>query len=117
VKRSSRYLYNSAGDYRLNRKGYLEIDFIRVTNAKTWGIWGAQNFERQLPQALNDAKSIHFNLNGIDNVWSALSEGARGLGSSRVTSYELWQIYSNPKFMEKTTFYLDGKVVSNPFTR
>src|ERR1700712_4207519 len=38
-------------------------------------------------------------------------EGAKGYGTSRATSWELYQIYSNPEALRRTVFYIEGKVV------
>lgn len=94
---------------------YLD-DFAKLTKASTWKSWGAQDFQAQFLQVLANPKSkIHFNLDGIDSVWSAIREGAGGLGRSRATSWELFQIYSNQKALSRTVFYKNGKVVQSPF--
>ena len=91
-------------------------DFARNVNGNTWKTWGAKNFESQFLETIkNPANKIHFNLEGITSVWGAVSEGAKGLGKSRATSWELYQLYSNPEALQRTIFYQGKKVVPNPF--
>ena len=49
------------------------------------------------------------------NPWKAVTEGSRGLGSSRATSWELFQLYSNPGALQRTTFYYSGSKIPSPF--
>jgi hypothetical protein len=49
------------------------------------------------------------------NAWKAVTEGSKGLGVSRATSWELFQLYSTPGALQRTTFYFDGKVIPSPF--
>jgi len=94
---------------------YLE-QFAKSVNASTWKVWGAKDFASQFIEVIsNTANKIHFNLDGVGNVWSAVSEGAQGLGKSRATSWELFQLYSNPEALQRTVFYQAGKIVPNPF--
>jgi RHS repeat-associated protein len=91
-------------------------DFAKTISASTWKVWGTKNFESQFLQRLaNPATDIHFNLDGVDDVWKAVTEGAKGLESSRATSWELYKIYTDPEALSRTTFYREGKIVSNPF--
>lgn len=91
-------------------------DFAKGVGGKTWKTWGADSFESQFMETINNPlNEIHFNLDGIDGVWKAISEGAKGLSSSRVTSWELYQIYSNPSVLKRTIFYRGGAVVPAPF--
>ena len=91
--------------------------FAKKVGGSTWETWGTKNFKTQFLKTINDpANKIHFNLDGVGDVWKAVSDGAKGLGISKhVTSWELSQIYSNPSALKRTTFYLNGKVVPNPF--
>ncbi|WP_290308304.1 hypothetical protein [Mucilaginibacter flavus] len=65
------------------------------------------------------ANKIHFNLTGPNgnmiNAWKAITEGAKGLGVSRATSWELFQLYSNPEALQRTMFYFGGKLIPPPF--
>jgi hypothetical protein len=86
----------------------------------TWKSWGAKDFQSEFAKVINNpANKIHFNLTGADgkmiNVWKAITEGSRGLEKSRATSWELYQIYSNPAALERTTFYFNGAVIPKPF--
>ncbi|EJL72857.1 hypothetical protein PMI13_01754 [Chryseobacterium populi] len=47
--------------------------------------------------------------------WKAVMEGSKGLGTSRATSWELFQLYSNPAALERTTFYFNGNIIPSPF--
>jgi RHS repeat-associated protein len=94
---------------------YLD-DFARGVNGSTWKTWGAKDFQSQFLETINNpANKIYFNLDGVASPWSAISEGARGLGISRATSWELYQLYSNPAALQRTIFYQGGKIVPNPF--
>jgi Pretoxin HINT domain len=66
---------------------------------------------------MRSAETIHFNLTGMigdgHTLEQALESGAQGLhGKGNATNWELYKIVSNPDFMRKTTFYLNGV----PFT-
>jgi len=91
--------------------------FANKVGGTTWETWGTKNFQSQFLETINNsANKIHFNLDGIPNVWKAVSDGAKGFGKSQhVTSWELYQIYSKPGASQRTTFYLNGKVVPSPF--
>ncbi|MGB4775788.1 MAG: hypothetical protein WBP45_11490, partial [Daejeonella sp.] len=91
--------------------------FAKKVGGSTWETWGTKNFQTQFLETINNsANKIHFNLDGVGNVWKAVTDGAKGFGKSQhVTSWELHQIYSNPSVLKRTTFYLNGKVVPSPF--
>ncbi|GAB2769814.1 hypothetical protein GCM10027275_10400 [Rhabdobacter roseus] len=91
--------------------------FAKKVGGSTWETWGTKNFQTQFLETINNpANKIHFNLDGVGNVWKAVSDGAKGFGKSlHVTSWELHQIYSNPDALGRTIFYQGGKVVPNPF--
>jgi len=92
--------------------------FAKSVGGSTWETWGTKNFQSQFLETINNASNkIHFNFDGIgsSNAWSAVSEGAKGLAQSRVTSWELYQLYSNPAALARTIFYEGGKIVPNPF--
>lgn len=91
--------------------------FAGDVGAKTWKAWGTKDLETQTLEVINNsANKIHFNLDGIPNPWQAITDGAKGFGvSEHVTSWELFQIYSNKEALERTTFYLGGKIQPSPF--
>ncbi|MES2372836.1 MAG: DUF6443 domain-containing protein [Bacteroidota bacterium] len=99
----------------LGVREYLD-DFARSVSGSTWKSWGTKDFQSQFLDVINNkSNKIHFNLDGINNPWGAITEGAKGFGKSRVTSWELYQLYSNPEVLGRTIFYKGGKVVANPF--
>jgi hypothetical protein len=64
---------------------------------------------------MNEADHIRFNLNGV-NVSRMNNESGMLYALNRepikgYTNYELWAIKNTPSFFNKTTFYLDGKIV------
>lgn len=91
--------------------------FATKVGGTTWKNWGTKNFQYEFLATINNpSNKIHFNLDGIPNVMKATADGAKGFGKSEhVTSWELYQIRSNPNALERTTFYLNGKVVPSPF--
>ena len=98
---------------------YLD-DFAKSIGGATWKTWGTMDFKSQFLDIINNPlNKIHFNLTGPDNkminVWESITEGSKGFNTSKVTSWELYQIYSNPEAIGRTTFYLNGNVVPNPF--
>ena len=106
---------NGGNNIALGVSEYLD-DFVKNVNGSTWQTWGTKNFQSQFLETINNsANKIHFNLDGIVNPWGAVSEGAKGFGVSRATSWELYQLYSNPAALERTTFYREGQVIPNPF--
>ena len=95
-------------------------DFATSVNGSTWKTWGTQDFQTQFSSTINNsANSIHFNMMGptgkMINPWNAVREGSMGLGGSRATSWELYQIYSNPAALQRTTFYFNGSIIPKPF--
>ncbi|MFC4230613.1 hypothetical protein ACFOW1_01835 [Parasediminibacterium paludis] len=62
---------------------------------------------------LNSNNKIHFNLKGIPDVAAAVAEGATN--GSRITSWELYMIKSNPQALARTTFYDEVGNIVNPF--
>jgi hypothetical protein len=95
-------------------------DFAKNVNGTTWRSWGAQDFPSQFMSTIgNSSNKIHFNMTGpsgnMINTWKAVTEGSKGLGVSRATSWELFQLYSNPGALQRTTFYFNGKTIPSPF--
>ncbi|MEJ5092466.1 hypothetical protein GEO21_20745 [Sphingobacterium faecium] len=94
---------------------YLD-DFTVMVEGNNWEKWPNSSFEMQFNNVINNGKNkVHLNLDGISKSWSAVIEVARGLGISRVTNWQLYQVYSNPSILQRTIFYRAGKVVPNPF--
>ena len=56
---------------------------------------------------------IVFNLDGINNPWSAVTRAANGTGSA--TDWELLQIKLSPESWNRVTWYENGEIVPNPF--
>ena len=91
-------------------------NFAKRVNGTTYKTWGKTDFESQFFETINNpANRIHFNLDGIDNPWRAISEGAKGFQSGGFTNWELYQIYSHSSILNRTIFYQAGNIVSNPF--
>jgi RHS repeat-associated protein len=92
-------------------------EFAEKVRGSTWKTWGTEDFQSQFLEIINNpSNKIHFNLTGVGNPWQAISDGAKGFGvSEHITSWELYQIYSNPEIQKRTIFYLDGQVQLNPF--
>jgi RHS repeat-associated protein len=91
--------------------------FARQVKGATYETWGTVNFPKQFLEVIkNPANKIHFNLDGVGDVTKAIEEGSKGFGVSKyVTSWELYQVYTNKSVLERTTFYLNGNMVPNPF--
>lgn len=93
---------------------YLD-DFANTTNAHTWKEFPDPNNWQQgvLDAIYNPDMEIVFNLDGIDNPWSAVTRAANGTG--RATEWELLQIKLTPESWGRITWYKNGEIVSNPF--
>jgi hypothetical protein len=76
---------------------------------------GELDYEFEFRQVINDpANTIHFNLNGIDNVRRAIelrSKGYLGLANN-YTNWELFMINSNPAALARTIFYKGGQIAN-----
>ncbi|MDO1450199.1 hypothetical protein Q0590_28220 [Rhodocytophaga aerolata] len=118
VDEASKLAANAERNIALGVTEHLD-DFARNVGGTTWKTWGNKDFQSQFLSTINDpANRIHFNLTGPDgrmiNAWQAVTEGSKGV-SSRATSWELFQIYSNPNALKRTTFYYNGEVVPSPY--
>jgi hypothetical protein len=49
------------------------------------------------------------------NPWEAITQGSKGFGNSQITSWELYEIYTNPAALSRTSFYYQNKLIANPF--
>ncbi len=106
---------NYTEDVALGVREHLD-DFAESVSASTWKKWAAVDFEGQfLGKVRSSSTKIHFNLDGIDNPWSAIQQGSRGYLQGGYTNWELFQIYSDPNIMSRTIFYSGGSVVPSPF--
>ncbi len=106
---------NEGSNIALGLSEHLD-GFAGSVNGATWKTWGAEDFESGFFNTINNpANDIHFNLTGIDNPWSAITQGAQGYRAGGYTNWELSQIYSNPEVLQRTTFYLNGSTVPSPF--
>jgi RHS repeat-associated protein len=107
------------GNIALSVTEHLD-EFAKSVNGTTWQTWGAADFPSQFMSTINDPlNKIHFNMTGpsgnMINPWKSVTEGSKGLGLSRATSWELFQIYSSPDALQRTTFYFSGQIIPNPF--
>ena len=69
----------------------------------------------QIRSAMDQAKGIRFNLDGVDlsRVSGALNEF--GEPTAGYTNYELHLLLSTPQYLGKATFYRGGAAVPSPF--
>ncbi|MFM9963706.1 MAG: hypothetical protein ACKV2Q_21060 [Planctomycetaceae bacterium] len=66
-------------------------------------------FGETFQQAATNAKNVHFNLTGFD-AQQAMSAPKNWLANKNLTNMEFKTILDNVGLLEKTTFYLAGKV-------
>ena len=94
---------------------YLD-DFAKQRNAHTWKDFPADKYWRQgVMDAIADPDTeILFNLDRINNPWSAVTEGRVYGERARATSWELYQIYRNKNMWDRVTWYRNGSIVPNP---
>ncbi len=88
------------------------LETFSKNRGSTYHVWGADNFPIQFIDKITDPNVIiHFNLDGIADVWAAISSGAKGFGKKdvKVTSWELYSIYSRPEVFSRTIFYQTNK--------
>jgi hypothetical protein len=74
-----------------------------------------RQFGRAFRQATARAGTIHFTLDGVGDVATAVRRGAAGFAPANFTNAELYYIATNPDILAETIFYRAGKVVSSPF--
>ncbi|MFN5309279.1 MAG: hypothetical protein ACK5C0_07475 [Candidatus Kapaibacterium sp.] len=101
----------------LGDEEYLK-KFAKFVGGQDYTSWGQDNFKVQFLKVIQDPKNtIHFNLDGIDDVWKEVSEGAKGFDKSRfVTSWELYTIYVNKESINpRIKFYRNNVEEENPF--
>ncbi|GEM_PF-4218897 len=113
-------VHNTCGIALGVREGLEE--FAEGVGAQSWRKWGGDDFVYNFMDVMNDSsRKIHFNLTlpggkQIDH-WAAVLEGSGGLSRSRATSWELTQIYQNPQWWDRITWWHNGEKVGNPFLR
>jgi hypothetical protein len=97
---------------------YLD-DFADAESAQTWKEWANPNesFESEFRRVIGDPTTqVKFNLQGVDNPWSAVQRVASLNPNASVTDWELSEIYQNPEWWDRVTFYNGaGNPVPNPF--
>lgn len=103
----------------LGLEEYLD-EFTRAVGGSSYKQWSRTgDFKANFQNVLDGTGLISFNLTGIDNVYAAVSRGSMGIGpgAGSVTDWELYMIYSHPTAASRTTWYLNGQVVSNPLPK
>jgi Pretoxin HINT domain len=90
-------------------------DFARTRGADTWkNLPDPMRWRSGVLDALaNPQRTVHFNLDGVDNVWSSVSRASSGRGGA--TDWELLQVQQNREFWSTTEFWRNGQRVGNPF--
>jgi hypothetical protein len=97
---------------------YLD-DFADAEGAQTWKDWAnpSASFESEFRRVIGDPTTqVKFNLQGVDNPWSAVQRVASLSTDASVTDWELSEIYQNPEWWDRITFYNGaGNPVPSPF--
>lgn len=89
-------------------------EFAAEHGAQTWRVWGGDDWRLGFMDAMaNPRTRVVFTLDGVDNPFTAAMRGAANMGGA--TDWELHQIYSNPQWWGRVTWYSGGKSVPNPF--
>ncbi len=96
-------------------RGFELISKTTKNGASTWKDFpDPNNWKNGVLDALYDPNTDSiFNLDGIDNPYSAVQRAASGYGGA--TDWELNQIKLTPESWDRITWYANGKIVSNPF--
>ena len=100
--------------FALGLREYLD-GFAENNGAKTWkDLPDPTNWKQGVIDALHDPDTdILFNLDGVDNPWSAVMRASSGRGGA--TDWELFQIKNTPEAWGRVIWYLNGEIVPNPF--
>ena len=100
----------------LNEGGSLQ-EFVKQFGGKTFAKFDVPKgaFDDQIKAALDQAEKIRFNLDGVDlkRISGKLNEIGEPING--YTNFELFLLKNNSKYLTKTTFIKDGKVVDSPF--
>ena len=99
----------------LNQGGSLQ-GWVKQVGGKTYGKFAssASNFPGHLKDALNQAKTIRFNLDKVDLSRVTKSSGklnSFGEPIGGYTNFELFTIRTNSQYLNKTVFYRNNQVV------
>jgi len=99
----------------LNKNGSLAA--FKAYGGKSYGEFSStsKKFSVQIKDAMKQADTIRFNLDGVDTKKLSGQLNAFGEPINGYTNYELWLIKNSTDFLKKTVFYKNGKVVSSPF--
>jgi RHS repeat-associated protein len=100
------------------KEGGQLADFASKVGADPYWAWPEQSgeFSQQFMKIAGGSSKIFFNLDGV-NIGRALQLGAAGLqGGSGMgwTEWELYQIATQPGWLARTIFYLNGSPISTP---
>ena len=90
--------------------------FASKSGAKTWKELAPDPllWKDWFMEAMSNSKNtVVFNLDGVDNVWSAAQRGASGAGGA--TDWELFMIKQNSQWWDRIQFVQNGQNVANPF--
>ncbi len=104
----------------LNRNGALKTWAARyggnTYDAFTANLPSGLGFPGQIRHAMDRAKKIRFNLDGVDvsRASGELNEFGEPF-SGNYTNYELFLIKTTPEYLEKAAFYRSGQRVPSPF--
>lgn len=104
--------------------GLLER-FAAHVGALTYGdVYSAESWptEEMLSTMLRQATRIHVNLDGLLETFEELpriiERGSQGIlsrpnGQGNVTNWEIWRIHQEQELLDRTVFYLKGKVIGS----
>ncbi len=89
------------------------VEFADSLHARTWNDFtpeGKVAWKQGVLAELNDVNTkIIVNLDGIESPWKNLAKPTNGF------EWELSQIYQNPEWWKRITWFQDGGVIDNPF--
>ena len=107
-------VHNYDDKLALGLSDYLD-DFASSKKAHTWkNFENPNNWKSGVLDELNNSDiEILFNLDGIDNVWAAVTRAASGKGGA--TDWELLQIKQMPEIWDRVKWFLNGNPTVNPF--
>jgi hypothetical protein len=99
----------------LGRGEYLD-QFARAHSAETWkDLTDTANWQQGVWDKLSDPDvTIHFNLEGTSDPMASVSRVAAGQPYSPV-DWELYQIYSNPRFVSHIEWWNGSWPAESPF--
>ncbi|HSO32880.1 MAG TPA: hypothetical protein VLT33_10190 [Labilithrix sp.] len=74
----------------------------------SWWPGSYEALETNLVSEMNGARSLHFNLKGVDMGRFAELAKNPAMGPGNATNWELFTILKNPSLLGRTTFYGDA---------